>query len=1782
MFLVEKEFPHRGRSGKGRMRIGQLLVLAAVLIAAGTADAYTWDFQTRMPLRFTYTYSEGEGFRDEELHSPWIPLSPILEGQVFLDVGDTPYALDVAAELVMEVDSAEVYAGNLVPFRTWVEPLDDPDTVGLHVNYGFSFGIRVRPMFDLFGKSLSVTKDFSIRIDNDGLLPLGTNYLGGYDYVKFLQFPFSSLIPGGSLNDLLKNGIKAVPACGAKAMLGNFLAIELAGEMVIEGSHVQTMVDGNFLVNSNYGAGFSATNFFYVPMTGFDYGSETFELPVVPRLSYNVFMGHGASLGLLPGVTIECTPGMADRLSTFLSHEDYTPPDWWDLHNADKYREVQHGAAVGTCDGTEYLAIPINQRPNIPNIAIRDIIFNPATVTDPTYEKVYAAETTTVRFTVINIGERATQTNGEFQVDARLDGEYVLGPIMLNTFDGQEQCVMDVNESTNFYFQHVFTEGVHTMYLRTGYIETKGWNGTNRITGIGDCYPPNNMIHQTVYALPPRGTVIGETHGNPDYPIGNIPVWLRGDATTLCVTSAPPGVNEGSFRFDKVPSGDYLLEFMTVPPTHAGMPDYFPLSYRFHHDAGALSDFRSSSGVFLVQYQTLLALVKDTENNAIPDVTVEYLVPALKTTNTSATGRFEFHRVPPRGDLTLTLLHNAYEPKRIHTDLHVDSTGVTNTWIWGYYDEATSNWINGSTITLARDTTPPAVDFEPFMRGGACTTSLVVRFNANDSGLRLPREYKWRVKSPTNETYYLGNFWIEYPLLTNNELWVEEVIDITSLAQGDYLLELTVRDPASNAMVLTKAFWRDTAAPSVAEVRVADGAAFTAANRADVLVRLAQPEAHEAQVRLSNDNATWGDPVFFTGSNVTVRMWPLTDLVSTNIDVTVYARVSDAAGNTASGSDIITVDSSDRATLAGGCDFWTTLSVPLAISITPPAEEQIYWEPGGFSIVCGSAATNRFLAQSFTLASSATVSRLEMGAQRNGSPGDLQVKLVWCLDNGNPTCPACQRFAATVPANTVPTNQFTSLVFNLDPPAGLPAGTGYLLVYSDTESASNHYLLSSYYSDYSPNHAPSYYYSSVWTLSPTQAFVGMRTISFSLIDDRPGDYRVAQDGLCDTEPWQPYDLPGAASTTLLYSTMGYHSVCVDYRSERAPDLNRTYYDMVCLDDAPPACTVTVLMADAENGLLHVALDASDEHSGLSTFRWSLTGGWPWSNETCASTYEIPFTGTPSNLFAYVIDRAGLTSSLAVASVPDVFPPTLQLSFAGGGYTRTPTTLLYFAATDSHGASNVTLHLQEMLSEKDYPPVRGAPTNITVVLPKQVVEVTTGIVTTWLDGVYDYWAMGTDDAGNNSTTVYVRTTLDRTAPVIHSAWLTGSRREGFTTTKRLLLSAELHDNLSPLSLCYRFEGQDWSAWYNAGQGLNGRYIDGPEPMPDEYRVDLKVRDAAGNETQTVASIAVNHPPAQPHAIAPVTRSGGVTPLLLPSEFSDEDGDTFLQAWFRLWDVGTWTELINTGPIPTATYRVPAGLLEWERDYMWTVAYQDSAGVWSYWSPQTNFVTYGDQDGDEIDDEIEIAGCTLETDWDSDGDGISDGVEDRNHNGIKDAGEMNPCSDDSDEDKVRDDIEDANHNGVWDSEWETNPLASDTDGDGLADGEEDESGDGIWDPLKGETDPRQRDTDSDGMDDGSEKLSGTNPLDINACLELTGIAPVPTHPDDFDIIWRARGGLTYQIWLITNLTDLAGMLLHEEEVTGGTNPWYEVDASFRDKTEDSPPAGFYMIRYLGPPP
>ncbi len=154
---------------------------------------------------------------------------------------------------------------------------------------------------------------------------------------------------------------------------------------------------------------------------------------------------------------------------------------------------------------------------------------------------------------------------------------------------------------------------------------------------------------------------------------------------------------------------------------------------------------------------------------------------------------------------------------------------------------------------------------------------------------------------------------------------------------------------------------------------------------------------------------------------------------------------------------------------------------------------------------------------------------------------------------------------------------------------------------------------------------------------------------------------------------------------------------------------------------------------------------------------------------------------------------------------------------------------------------------------------------------------------------------------------------------------------------------------------------------------------------------------------------------------------------------------------------------------------------------------------------------DTDTDGIPDYLENAHGTDPMDLDSDDDGLGDGEEDANFNGLVEKYETNPRLVDSDGDGLNDGLESGRTVGIppqggikgtdplifvadLDPNTTTDPAKFDTDGDSLGDGDEDFNHNGREDWE--EPDPNNPDTDGDGIIDGFEIRVGASPLDVDS--------------------------------------------------------------------------------------
>ena len=146
---------------------------------------------------------------------------------------------------------------------------------------------------------------------------------------------------------------------------------------------------------------------------------------------------------------------------------------------------------------------------------------------------------------------------------------------------------------------------------------------------------------------------------------------------------------------------------------------------------------------------------------------------------------------------------------------------------------------------------------------------------------------------------------------------------------------------------------------------------------------------------------------------------------------------------------------------------------------------------------------------------------------------------------------------------------------------------------------------------------------------------------------------------------------------------------------------------------------------------------------------------------------------------------------------------------------------------------------------------------------------------------------------------------------------------------------------------------------------------------------------------------------------------------------------------------------------------------------------------------------DDDNDTFSDEIELA-CGFDP-LDANDKPTATQAADLDEDGLPN------CSDPDDDGDNLSDVNEALHG--------TNPFVKDSDGDGLEDGAEDANDDGVVGPM--ETDPMKKDTDEDGLEDGEEAQLGTfgwNPdSDNDGLLDGAENEPNPLDDDSDDDEW-----------------------------------------------------------------
>ncbi|HQL52138.1 MAG TPA: hypothetical protein PLR91_13170, partial [Kiritimatiellia bacterium] len=461
------------------------------------------------------------------------------------------------------------------------------------------------------------------------------------------------------------------------------------------------------------------------------------------------------------------------------------------------------------------------------------------------------------------------------------------------------------------------------------------------------------------------------------------------------------------------------------------------------------------------------------------------------------------------------------------------------------------------------------------------------------------------------------------------------------------------------------------------------------------------------------------------------------------------------------------------------------------------------------------------------------------------------------------------------------------------------------------------------------------YEAGLWQMvSNAPPWMGDMNLQFSLYDREAGEMRLALDGVCDTEPWQPFVSP-FPEQQVVWPSQGLHAVCFEYRHPTQHDKDGLYYDSVVTDWTPPVVhSVGIPRVDAERRLLYLVCDVTDDHSPVDWLFWRLGGGG-WNGRPYAPEITLPIEWVDT-LEVFFGDRVGqATAVYPVSPAQDFLPPTVALSLAGGtGYVTSPTVAVTVVSSDNVEVKYVAL--RERRSGQVYEPLKGGVIETAIELPQvEMPDGKEGTVMAHVDGEYVLVAQACDTSGRLSGESSARVVLDRMPPELLAATLAGPAGEPVTVTTQMVLRVEAHDTFGPMQVRVRVNGQAWSGWQALQNGQSQIPLSGPEGVLS-YVADLEVRDAAGHPVAaTTPPLRVNRVPAVPGRIRPGSHGyAGPSPLLVATPFSDPDGDACDGAEFVL--LARDEVVLRSGAMPlTDRWQLPAEWLELGAEYAWRV-------------------------------------------------------------------------------------------------------------------------------------------------------------------------------------------------------------------------------------------------------
>jgi len=1581
-----------------------LLLVFSLTIAKALAFASTQYISKEIPLRFTFDRA-GKSVMYKE--SPSIPaglltsIKAYVGGGGYVGSGGVPIQLSIPGRLTIECPKDDIFPGNQVICRAWIQSEDDPSHDELSSDYGAEFGIKVVTEDFFFGKEYEIGDfgyDFLFKIRANGKMPLGDNFLCDMDTVDFFSLPIEEFIPGSSeAGKLIKTLLNINSSSGGY----DIMALDLAAEMVIEGKKVILMIDGKeveftgFRDSTNYPDPSTDPNVkeftIYIPIDvdtdlRYDWASKSMIYDPIIQYEFNGYHTIGTSFTLIPGISFNILP---ELITKGKNPFQYSCPSPSTLHNSDFYEKFAENFRVSNNIPIS-ISLPLTDSPNLPDVAITNVYINGK----PGEEKAYVGEKTHISFDITNLGIKETSQDPfyklhldcfggqpHFNFSVYLDGQPIttssgdpiefrrvdMGTNWWNVCDA-EPIILGVNESVNISgIEHQFdTEGMHRIEIKIAHSEYKGTADGKPVYALGDSNRSNNKVTLYLNVLPPRGTVYGHLQLNPCTPdcgVDGIEVCLRdisSQAYNECTTSNYDNVHgHGFFSFGNVPTGDYRIEILPVKPSDSdlqqGAPFWAPRMFSFHHEGDNSDDLTFS----LMQYQTVTGKVIDNTNSSpISGVEVALGEFGSITSTTDSDGNFSLKYFMPGREYRITLKHLDYQTKQMEFLV----------FPWTSADTVQ----NLGSMQMVSDTSPPSINMKPLPNSGFFTNILNFSFTSYDND-KATYQYRYIIMNSSGQTIYTSP-WQAY-LGTTPDSYIDISHSMQNLNDGIYKFKVEAKDHKDNTIVSPETtFTKDTTAPQLT-ITLSDpvtGSTQSTDKKAiDIGLTISNSEPGPLSLYLSKDGQNWNYVTSFVADNpgytMSVKNW---EFVLEDVYLgskTVYAKLVDMASNQATASDAIDVDTTGAIKLAGGSPYWYTTNVLLDIGITPPPGNLLFgeWGMGGETNV-GDAVGTQHLAQKIVLEETKTFNVIHFFMAENtavvGTPGPLHIQLVHNLLNSDPK-------SSQNPNNVIKewvleegdvrylTAKYIDYIpLYLEPAIVLNPGTYFLVLYSETVSTESYYRKpTGYYSMYQPtpqNHMRLGYNAGENKWVEVKTDTEIWTLSYQAYYSPEGSVKIALDGNCDNPQWSFEDFKKNFMINLPHD--GLNTVCVEYYNSLNNTKNKKYYSSIIIDTTKPSGQVAYTFSKDSKTYTFNFSASSD----VQYIKFSLPNGYQKLLPMAPSISIGPAIN--SDLFSQIayfdivnfsfIDRAwneSPTYTVQIGQQDDIFNPIIQLSISGDNqYTNSVSVSVHIYAEDSFGLSEIKL--KELITGKEY----AFSANGKIYSEFQVIdlpEVDLSGTKVVLDGTYKIVAQAKDTNGNiGHTIIPLKITLDREPPKIQNIKLTSTDGKDYTVSPDVLLTMTLESDMSPLFYRYRFEpnGQ-WTNFTPIQKGSTSANLMGYTPLPEEYEITVQVLDAAGNLSQKTSQIKVNRKP----VINSINLSSlnDLTPIISVN-CQDPDLDDIPVASFTIKKQDA-SILYSTGTIQGLYFEVPPGFLSYNNQYGVVAQVFDSYGLASNY-----FVSY----------------------------------------------------------------------------------------------------------------------------------------------------------------------------------------------------------------------------------